>query len=282
MADQIITARISSGGDVSTTVSSGAVVSATVTTGVDITGRIALGATGATGPTGPQGPQGEQGIQGETGPQGIQGIQGEQGIQGVQGIQGETGPTGPQGEIGPQGPQGEQGIQGIQGIQGETGQGLTVNALRYGQKNLTGSGITALTGAVDGVNTSFTVPGGIYAATSLAVYLNGVLQVPGDAITETTPASGVFDFTTAPATGDQIYAMWLESETTEDAYIDKHYEEAFTSQTLVTVTHGLGKYPAVSVIDTAGDEVEGTVNHVTTSQLTITFSPATSGVIICN
>lgn len=88
------------------------------------------------------------------------------------------------------------------------------NTLTYAQKNLTGSGLSALTGAVDGANTAFTVPGSVYIAGTLVVYLNGVLQVPGDAITETTPASGIFNFVTAPVTNDQIYAVYQASTIT--------------------------------------------------------------------
>lgn len=43
------------------------------------------------------------------------------------------------------------------------------------------------------------------------------------------------------------------------------------------ITHNLGKYPAVTVVDSANDECEGNVNHVSTSQLVITFSAAFSG-----
>ncbi len=78
------------------------------------------------------------------------------------------------------------------------------------QKNLTDSDLTALTGTVDGSNKSFTVPESIYLKGTLEVYLNGVLQVLGDAITETSPSTGVFNFVTAPDTSDQVYVRYIK------------------------------------------------------------------------
>lgn len=46
---------------------------------------------------------------------------------------------------------------------------------------------------------------------------------------------------------------------------------------LWTVNHGLGKFPSVSVVDSANDEVEGSVRHISVNQLTITFSAPFSG-----
>lgn len=63
---------------------------------------------------------------------------------------------------------------------------------------------------------------------------------------------------------------------------DRNYEQAFTSASSVTVTHNLGKKPAVTVIDSAGDEVQGDINHVSTNQLTLSFSAAFSGIVIVN
>lgn len=44
-----------------------------------------------------------------------------------------------------------------------------------------------------------------------------------------------------------------------------------------TVTHNLNFYPNVTVYDSAGSMVEGSVNHTTATSLTITFSSAISG-----
>lgn len=43
------------------------------------------------------------------------------------------------------------------------------------------------------------------------------------------------------------------------------------------ITHGLGRFPAVTVVDSAGSVVEGEVDYVSENQLVITFSAAFSG-----
>jgi hypothetical protein len=48
------------------------------------------------------------------------------------------------------------------------------------------------------------------------------------------------------------------------------------------VAHNLGKYPSITVIDTAGSEVVGDVTHNSLNQATITFSAPFSGKAICN
>lgn len=50
-----------------------------------------------------------------------------------------------------------------------------------------------------------------------------------------------------------------------------------TSSTNWTVNHNLNFYPNVTVYDSAGSMVEGSVNHISPTSLTITFSGAISG-----
>jgi hypothetical protein len=52
-------------------------------------------------------------------------------------------------------------------------------------------------GAIDGSNTTFTTASG-YTTGKLRVYLNGLRQLLTDEWSETTPASGTFDFVDAP------------------------------------------------------------------------------------
>jgi len=68
----------------------------------------------------------------------------------------------------------------------------------------------ALSGLVNSSNTTYTVSLGSYVSGSLRVYLNGQLQTQGTSEDwdETTPASGTFDFNTAPTTGDIIIAVY--------------------------------------------------------------------------
>lgn len=64
---------------------------------------------------------------------------------------------------------------------------------------------------------------------------------------------------------------------------DKYYEHTQASPSAVwTVNHGLDKYPAVTILTSAGDEVEGEVAHLSTNQLTITFTAAFAGRAYCN
>jgi len=63
-----------------------------------------------------------------------------------------------------------------------------------------------LAGTINSTNTTFTVSTTAYVSGSLKVYLNGQLQTQGSSEdwVETTPDSGIFDFITAPETGDEI------------------------------------------------------------------------------
>jgi hypothetical protein len=63
---------------------------------------------------------------------------------------------------------------------------------------------------------------------------------------------------------------------------DKNFVQNFSSATSVTVTHNLGKYPAVTVVDSANDEVEGEVEHISVNELVVTFSAPFSGKVVCN
>jgi hypothetical protein len=43
------------------------------------------------------------------------------------------------------------------------------------------------------------------------------------------------------------------------------------------VVHNMGKFPSVSIVDTANDQVEGEVRYNSNNQLTITFTAAVAG-----
>jgi hypothetical protein len=87
-----------------------------------------------------------------------------------------------------------------------------------------------------------------------------------------TPTTGYV--LTADASGAPIW--------TSPTVSDKNYSQAFTSVSTVTVNHNLGKYPAVSVVDSAGDLVEGDIIYTTINQLTLSFSASFSGTVYCN
>jgi hypothetical protein len=64
---------------------------------------------------------------------------------------------------------------------------------------------------------------------------------------------------------------------------DKTYQhDQGTPSSAWTVVHGLGKYPAVSVIDSAGTQLMAQVDHTSLTQLVITFAGATAGTAVCN
>lgn len=59
------------------------------------------------------------------------------------------------------------------------------------------------------------------------------------------------------------------------------WTQAIASDTW-TITHPLGKYPSVTVIDSAGTEVEGDVSYPSTSQIVVLFSAAFGGFAYLN
>lgn len=63
---------------------------------------------------------------------------------------------------------------------------------------------------------------------------------------------------------------------------DKNFVHNFTVSQSVLVEHQLHKYPAVTVIDSAGDNVYGDVEYIDTNTLQLTFSAPFSGRVICN
>ena len=55
-----------------------------------------------------------------------------------------------------------------------------------------------------------------------------------------------------------------------------------TTATTWTVTHNLGRRPAVMAFDSVNREILGRVDHVSDNELTIEFNQATSGKAYCN
>lgn len=63
----------------------------------------------------------------------------------------------------------------------------------------------------------------------------------------------------------------------------EHYTHTQNASSSVwVVTHGLKKNPAVSIVDSAGNEVEGDVFYNDINTVTLTFSAAFSGKAFCN
>jgi len=57
----------------------------------------------------------------------------------------------------------------------------------------------------------------------------------------------------------------------------RHIHTQATPSTTWTITHALGGYPAVSVVDSAKTVVFGEVQYLSTSQVVVNFSSAFSG-----
>lgn len=87
-------------------------------------------------------------------------------------------------------------------------------------------------------------------------------------------------------------ADWEEEDPTSPSYIknkpvvtgeDKHYVHTQMSASETwEITHNLGKYPAVSIVDSSGNLVVGEVSYKDKNNLTLTFSSAFSGICYCN
>lgn len=75
------------------------------------------------------------------------------------------------------------------------------------------------------------------------------------------------------------------NQTSEDLQIapDKHYTHRQSSASAVwLISHGLNKFPAVTVVDSAGSIVIGNIQYLTADTLQVTFSSEFSGTAYCN
>ena len=59
-------------------------------------------------------------------------------------------------------------------------------------------------------------------------------------------------------------------------------EQPFVNSTSILVTHNLGRFPSVTVVDSAGTEYDVMATHHDTNTLTVTLNRPMSGRIICN
>lgn len=63
---------------------------------------------------------------------------------------------------------------------------------------------------------------------------------------------------------------------------DKNFVYDFTMQHTLNVNHGLQKYPAATVINSAGDKVESTVQYIDINNVIIQFTQPFSGRVTLN
>jgi hypothetical protein len=88
----------------------------------------------------------------------------------------------------------------------------------------------------------------------------GIAQISTDPGNQLTQGSDNRLFVPAPASSDLTY----------------NHNQA-QAVDIWLITHGLGKYPAVAVVDSAGDLVDGDVRYLDANSLQITFSSAFAG-----
>jgi hypothetical protein len=60
------------------------------------------------------------------------------------------------------------------------------------------------------------------------------------------------------------------------------FVQQFSSASVVVVPHGMGRYPGVTVLDSAGGQWETDVEYDSTMQLTIRMSAPFAGRVICH
>lgn len=71
---------------------------------------------------------------------------------------------------------------------------------------------------------------------------------------------------------------YLKSKVTQN----QHLFEQVSPQTEWTITHNLIKYPSVTIVDSAGNEVFGSVEYISTTKIIVRFSAPFAGKAILN
>lgn len=95
-------------------------------------------------------------------------------------------------------------------VDGNGGGGVINTLFKVDQTGGTNDTYGVLAGAINDVNTIYTVSAGSYVSGAITVYLNGQLLTQGDSedYVETSPASGTFTMASPPTPGDEITAAY--------------------------------------------------------------------------
>ena len=109
-----------------------------------------------------------------------------------------------------------------------------------------------------------------------AIYNSGVVTQDGSTdfydISLTTPTKFNGSFT-----NEKFYAIIsISGSADKNKIFDDYFEQAQAANPWV-ITHGLGKFPSVTVVNRNNIEVQAKVTHNNNNQVTITFSGATAG-----
>lgn len=101
-----------------------------------------------------------------------------------------------------------------------------------------------------------------------------------DAFTWQLTTTGAVDYYVWTTTGFSSHSIWPQTDITvtggggSDAHFQ--HEQAIASATW-TVNHNLSKFPSVTVVTSAGDEVIGNVSYTSLNQVVLTFSAPFAG-----
>lgn len=87
----------------------------------------------------------------------------------------------------------------------------------------------------------------------------------------------VIDFTISQATDTVFTIHRRNSSALSVTYHSGYVHDQFNPSDIWVITHNLNKNPSITVVNSAGDEVEGAVTINSLNQVTITFCGAFSG-----
>jgi hypothetical protein len=157
---------------------------------------------------------------------------------------------------------------------------LTITLLREGQEDATTYVADSLVYGTNNVSITYTVDditlldGQRYLLTitdsSNKLLFRDKMSVEGDEIDST----GQFTFVSDELSEDEYTLIDVNSTNSGD----KHYSHNQSSASNVwSVTHNLGKFPSISVVDSGKNVVVGDVQYIDANSLTITFTAAFSG-----
>lgn len=87
---------------------------------------------------------------------------------------------------------------------------------------------------------------------------------------------------TQTETDRTVTLAYRDNTTIADLYKFSHIHTQTVASALWNITHNLGKFPSVSIVDSANEEVIGEVEHVNNNTLNIRFTAAFSGKAFIN
>ena len=79
-----------------------------------------------------------------------------------------------------------------------------------------------------------------------------------------------------------ITLTYRDNFSIQDTFKFSHIHNQTVASSIWNITHNLNKYPSVSIVDAANEEVIGEVEHVTVNSLTVKFSAPFSGKAFLN